>query len=339
MVHKPWFAIALRPRGVPCRVPGDPRPPNPVSFTTINKARSNRFAVTFIPSFIFLFFFLRLQTKSLLRLTPEARTRNASPIYCRVAATSRQTEAIPSQQRTLSCADESSFPTESMMRLIWTRRCIQGGETGEMGVTGVSMALVVQGQQPLPSIIVNTRARSVSCPSKVHYKVQVTRQRTRENSLRPSARRGATPTPTPAQYVPVTDQSWRFPGGREAKGDFLFCVARKEMDRRRDSQPNPTYISEERFPIEEFLDWRIIDGDSVVIKVRWADGSPDTEEPEEIMHIDSPQTLLNFWRRHGGRGPATDLQEHRILRVLKSKESKKDNMTVTPLGCLAMVGV
>ncbi|KAF5596446.1 uncharacterized protein FSUBG_8889 [Fusarium subglutinans] len=148
-------------------------------------------------------------------------------------------------------------------------------------------------------------------------------QRTRENSLKSSARRGA--TPTPAQYVPVTDQSWRFPGGREAKGDFLFCVARREMDRRRDSQPNPTYISEERFPIEEFLDWRIIDGDSVVIKVRWADGSPDTEEPEEIMHIDSPETLLDFWRRHGGRVRATGLREHRILRVLKSKESEKDN--------------
>ncbi|KAF5254670.1 hypothetical protein FANTH_603 [Fusarium anthophilum] len=150
-------------------------------------------------------------------------------------------------------------------------------------------------------------------------------QRTRENSLRPSARRGAKPTPTPAQYVPVTDQSWRFPGGREAKGDFLFCVARREMDRRRDSQPDPTYISEERFPIEEFLDWRIYDEESVVIKVRWADGSPDTEEPEEIMHIDSPQTLLNFWRRHGGRGRATRLREHRVLRVLKSKESEEDN--------------
>ncbi|KAF4495350.1 hypothetical protein FAGAP_8494 [Fusarium agapanthi] len=88
-------------------------------------------------------------------------------------------------------------------------------------------------------------------------------KRSRENSLRPSARRGATPTltPTPAQSVPV---------------------------------------------------------------MRWADGSPDTEEPEEMMHIDSAQTLLNFWRRQGGRGPATGLREHRILRVLKSKESRKD---------------
>lgn len=99
------------------------------------------------------------------------------------------------------------------------------------------------------------------------------------------------------------------------------------MDRRRELQPNPTYISEERFPIEEFLGWRIYDEDSVVIHVRWADGSPDTEEPEEIMHIDSAQTLLNFWRRKGGRDWATHaagLQENRILRVLKSKESSKD---------------
>ncbi|KAF5715967.1 hypothetical protein FMUND_6612 [Fusarium mundagurra] len=146
-------------------------------------------------------------------------------------------------------------------------------------------------------------------------------QRSRENSLRPSARRGATPTP-PAQSV--TELSWKYPGGREATGDFLLSVAHREMDRRRESQPNPTYISEERFPIEEFLGWRIYDEDSVVINVRWADGSPDTEEPEEIMHIDSAQTLLNFWRRQGGRGRATGLRENRILRVLKSKESRKD---------------
>ncbi|KAF5636450.1 uncharacterized protein FTJAE_6051 [Fusarium tjaetaba] len=146
-------------------------------------------------------------------------------------------------------------------------------------------------------------------------------QRSRENSLTASARRGATHTP-PAQSA--EDLSWKYPGGREATGDFLLCVAHLEMDRRRESQPNPTYISEERFPIEEFLGWRIYDDDSVVINVRWADGSPDTEEPEEIMHIDCAQTLLNFWRRQGGRGPATGLRENRILRVLKSRESMKD---------------
>ncbi|PNP81146.1 hypothetical protein FNYG_05613 [Fusarium nygamai] len=146
-------------------------------------------------------------------------------------------------------------------------------------------------------------------------------QRSSENSLTPSARRGATPTP-PAQSA--KDLSWKYPGGREATGDFLLSVAHREMDRRRDAQPNPCWISEERFPIEEFLGWRIYDEDSVVINVRWADGSPDTEEPEEIMHIDSAQTLLNFWRRQGGRGRATGLQENRILRVLKSKESRKD---------------
>ncbi|KAG5765858.1 hypothetical protein H9Q69_011430 [Fusarium xylarioides] len=145
--------------------------------------------------------------------------------------------------------------------------------------------------------------------------------RSRENSLRPSARRSATPTPTPAQSVEL---SWKYSGGREATGGFLFHLANREMDRRRESQPNPTYISEERFPIEEFLGWRIYDEDSVVINVRWADGSPDTEEPEEIMHIDSAPTLLNFWRRQGGRGWATGLREHRILRVLKSKKPRKD---------------
>ncbi|KAF5597136.1 hypothetical protein FPCIR_3772 [Fusarium pseudocircinatum] len=149
-------------------------------------------------------------------------------------------------------------------------------------------------------------------------------QRSRENSLTPSARRVATPT-SPAQSV--KDLSWKYPGGREATGDFLHCVAHREMDRRRESQPNPTYITEERFPIEEFLDWRIYDEDSVVITVRWADGSPDTEEPEEIMHIDCAQMLLNFWRRKGGRGWATGLaglRENRILRVLKSRESRTD---------------
>ncbi|KAF5681999.1 hypothetical protein FDENT_7851 [Fusarium denticulatum] len=146
-------------------------------------------------------------------------------------------------------------------------------------------------------------------------------QRSRENSLAPSARRGATPTP-PAQSA--IDLSWKYPGGREATGDFLLSVAHREMDRRRDAQPNPSWISEERFPIEEFLGWRKHDEDSVVINVRWADGSPDTEEPEEIMHIDCAQTLLNFWRRQGGRGWATRLQENRILRVLKSRESRKD---------------
>ncbi|KAI1021040.1 hypothetical protein LB503_010113 [Fusarium chuoi] len=150
------------------------------------------------------------------------------------------------------------------------------------------------------------------------------RQRSRENSLRPSARRGATPTPTPAQSA---NRKLTYPGGRPVTGDFLIHVVHREMDRRRELQPNPTYISEERFPIEEFLGWRIYDEDSVVIHVRWADGSPDTEEPEEIMHIDSAQTLLNFWRRNGGRDWATHaagLQENRILRILKSKESRKD---------------
>jgi len=66
------------------------------------------------------------------------------------------------------------------------------------------------------------------------------------------------------------------------------------------------------------------DGDSVVINVRWADGSPDSWEPEEAMHLDSAQMLLNFWRREGGRHKATGLREHRVLRVLKSKESRTD---------------
>ncbi|KAF5529544.1 hypothetical protein FNAPI_13849 [Fusarium napiforme] len=153
------------------------------------------------------------------------------------------------------------------------------------------------------------------------YSLLTPGQHSRENSLTPSARRGATQTP-PAQSA--KDLNWKYPGGREATGDFLLCVAHREMDRRRESQPNPTYISEERFPIEEFLGWRIYHDDSVVIHVRWADGSPDTEEPEEIMHIDCAQTLLNFWRRQGGRGSATGLRENRILRVLKSRESRKD---------------
>ncbi|KAM5381548.1 hypothetical protein BFJ66_g14980 [Fusarium oxysporum f. sp. cepae] len=88
--------------------------------------------------------------------------------------------------------------------------------------------------------------------------------------------------------------------------------------------PNPTYISAERFPIEELLGWRMYDGDSVVINVRWADGSPDSWEPEEVMHLDSAQMLLNFWRLQGGRHKATGLREHRVLRVLKSKESRTD---------------
>ncbi|PCD26633.1 hypothetical protein AU210_013055 [Fusarium oxysporum f. sp. radicis-cucumerinum] len=66
------------------------------------------------------------------------------------------------------------------------------------------------------------------------------------------------------------------------------------------------------------------DGDSVVINVRWADGSPDSWEPEEVMHLDSAQMLLNFWRLQGGRHKATGLREHRVLRVLKSKESRTD---------------
>ncbi|KAJ9416249.1 hypothetical protein QL093DRAFT_2087314 [Fusarium oxysporum] len=66
------------------------------------------------------------------------------------------------------------------------------------------------------------------------------------------------------------------------------------------------------------------DGDSVVIDVRWADGSPDSWEPEEVMHLDSAQMLLNFWRLQGGRHKATGLREHRVLRVLKSKESRTD---------------
>ncbi|KAF4961543.1 hypothetical protein FGADI_167 [Fusarium gaditjirri] len=145
--------------------------------------------------------------------------------------------------------------------------------------------------------------------------------RSRENSPGPSARRGASATPTPAQS---DNQDWRLVGGRPATGRVLICAAHREMDRRRDAQPNPTYISAERFPIEKLLGWRIYDGDSVVINVRWVDGSPDSWEPEEVMHIDSAQTLLNFWRRLGGRHKATGLREHRVLRVLKEKQSRTD---------------
>ncbi|KAF5624415.1 hypothetical protein F52700_9582 [Fusarium sp. NRRL 52700] len=158
----------------------------------------------------------------------------------------------------------------------------------------------------------NSAAGSSSRQSEGNRLVINLGQRSGENSLRPSARRGATPTPTQS-----VGSNWK-----EATGDFQIYLVYREMDRRREAQPNPTYISEERFPIEKFLGWRICDEDSVVIKVRWADGSPDTEEPEEIMHIDSAQTLLNFWRRQGGRGPATGLREHRVLKVLKSKRPK-----------------
>ncbi|KAH7154212.1 hypothetical protein DER46DRAFT_687932 [Fusarium sp. MPI-SDFR-AT-0072] len=146
-------------------------------------------------------------------------------------------------------------------------------------------------------------------------------RRSREDSLRPSARRGASASPTPAQS---DNQDWWLVGGRPATGRLLIHAAHREIDRRRDSQPNPTYISAERFPIEELLGWKMYDGDSVVINVRWADGSPDSWEPEEVMHLDSAQMLLNFWRRQGGRHKATGLQEHRVLRALKSKESRND---------------
>ncbi|KAL7756155.1 hypothetical protein ACKLNR_013148 [Fusarium oxysporum f. sp. zingiberi] len=145
--------------------------------------------------------------------------------------------------------------------------------------------------------------------------------RSRENSLRLRARRGASASPTPAQSH---NQDWRLVGSRPATGRLLIHAAHREIDRRRDSQPNPTYISAERFPIEELLGWRMYDGDSVVINVRWADGSPDSWEPEEVMHLDNAQMLLNFWRRQGGRHKATGLREHRVLRVLKSKESRTD---------------
>ncbi|KAG7003784.1 hypothetical protein FocnCong_v001545 [Fusarium oxysporum f. sp. conglutinans] len=125
-------------------------------------------------------------------------------------------------------------------------------------------------------------------------------------------------------YPHGNDQDWRLVGGRPATGRLLIHAAHREIDRRRDSQPNPTYISAERFPIEELLGWRMYDGDSVVINVRWADGSPDSWEPEEVMHLDSAQMLLNFWRRQGGRHKATGLRERRVLRVLKSKESRTD---------------
>ncbi|KAK2124837.1 hypothetical protein NOF04DRAFT_1348592 [Fusarium oxysporum II5] len=135
-------------------------------------------------------------------------------------------------------------------------------------------------------------------------------RRSRENSLRPRARRGASASPTPAQSH---NQDWRLVGGRPATGRLLTHAAHREIDRRRDSQPNPTYISAERFPIEELLGWRCTMGIA-----------PDSWEPEEVMHLDSAQMLLNFWRRQGGRHKATGLREHRVLRVLKSKESRTD---------------
>ncbi|KAF4345123.1 hypothetical protein FBEOM_999 [Fusarium beomiforme] len=99
----------------------------------------------------------------------------------------------------------------------------------------------------------------------------------------------------------------------------------RELDRRRSRQRNTTILSRERFPIEELRRWMIYDGDSIVIEVRWADGSPDTWEPEEILHIDTARTLLDFWRRRGGRTKATGLRESSVLRILEKKVRRSED--------------
>ncbi|KAH7236896.1 uncharacterized protein BKA55DRAFT_132194 [Fusarium redolens] len=80
----------------------------------------------------------------------------------------------------------------------------------------------------------------------------------REHSLMPSARRGATPSPPPAQ---CDNQAWRLVGGQPATGRLLIHAATREIERRRELQPNPTYISGEWFPVEKLLGWKMYDGD------------------------------------------------------------------------------
>ncbi|KAF9765984.1 hypothetical protein IL306_001637 [Fusarium sp. DS 682] len=125
-----------------------------------------------------------------------------------------------------------------------------------------------------------------------------------------------------ADILGLTDGAWRFVGGQLATGRLFDQAALREVYRRRRRQLNPTILSKERYPIEEFMRWRIYDGDCIIIEVRWADGSPDSWEPEEILHLDAARTLLNFWRRRGGRAKATGLLDNRILRILDKKTKK-----------------
>ncbi|KAF4454286.1 hypothetical protein F53441_3160 [Fusarium austroafricanum] len=98
-------------------------------------------------------------------------------------------------------------------------------------------------------------------------------------------------------------------------------AARLEVQRRRETQPNPTITRPERYPVERLVDWRIYETNCVEILVEWADGSEDSWEPEEILHLDAPSLVLNFWRRHKGRCSATRLEVHHVLKILEQRTS------------------
>ncbi|KAM3503724.1 hypothetical protein MY11210_008611, partial [Beauveria gryllotalpidicola] len=90
-----------------------------------------------------------------------------------------------------------------------------------------------------------------------------------------------------------------------------------------DTAAADTPSADKEFSFKQFLDHRW-DGDSIQIEVEWEDGQR-TWEPETMLHDDTPQALLDYWRRQPNGRPDNPRQPglYEIHAIRKHSRDRK----------------
>ncbi|KAF4967034.1 hypothetical protein FSARC_5325 [Fusarium sarcochroum] len=118
----------------------------------------------------------------------------------------------------------------------------------------------------------------------------------------------STPTPTPEREM--------------SSHDYMRFHIEKEMAALRRQQTRKTTYSEEKFPIERVLHWKIYEEDCIELLVRWGDGAEDTWEPEEIIQEDAESLVYAFWKTQHGRQRSTGLVNYHAFKILEARTTE-----------------